>query len=43
MNETPSSQLPRADAYLKAYVFKLDDRSYGYVDTNLTEQELIDS
>jgi hypothetical protein len=40
MNEAQSSELPRADAYMKSYI------CYNwlvFVDTNLTEQELIDS
>lgn len=46
MEEAPSSELPRADAYVKEYSFELDGIPYGYysyVDTNLTEQELEDS
>jgi hypothetical protein len=43
MEEAPSSELPRADAYVKEYGFELDGILYGYVDTNLTEQELEDS
>ena len=42
MQEYPSSALPRADAYLKVYEFSVDNREYGVVDTNLTEQELSD-
>lgn len=41
-HEMPSSQLPRDDAYFKFYFFELGDSTYGYIDTNLTEQELSD-
>ncbi len=40
MLEMPSSQLPRADAYLKNYVFSIGNNEYDFEDTNLTEQEL---
>ena len=40
MREMPSSQLPRADAYLKNYVFSIGNNEYDWEDTNLTEQEL---
>jgi hypothetical protein len=41
MQEIPSSQLPRADAYTKMYMFDdWETTSYRYYDTNLTEQEL---
>lgn len=43
MQEVPSSQLPRADAYLKLYNFMVGYDMYGWADTNLTEQELEDS
>ena len=39
--ETPSSQLPRADAYAKMYEFSEGNYAYYLIDTNLTEQELI--
>jgi len=39
--ETPSSALPRDDAYLKSYAFLNEDINYQLADTNLTEQELI--
>lgn len=48
MQEFPSSQLPRADAYVKAYQFgfwpveTVVNYPYQYYDTNLTEQELSD-
>ena len=38
--EMPSSQLPRADAYLKSYSFNTSWWIIWVVDTNLTEQEL---
>lgn len=40
MRELPSSALPRADAYFKAYTFSIGDTTYEWADTNLTEQEL---
>lgn len=48
MVEAPSSQLPRADAYVKVYQFgfwpvgTVVNYPYQYYDTNLTEQELSD-
>jgi hypothetical protein len=43
MQEMPSSQLPRADAYFKIYGFNIRYNGYYWVDTNLTEQELENS
>ena len=44
MQETPSSVLPRADAYFKNYYFvrSIAGNDIMFVYTNLTEQELID-
>jgi hypothetical protein len=44
MQEYPSSQLPRPDAYLKWYMFGAwPSYPYQFYDTNLTEQELSDA
>lgn len=45
MDEIPSSDLPRADAYMKIYNTSIPDIQtwFIFVDTNLTEQELIDT
>lgn len=42
MQEIPSSELPRVDAYYKGYSFINGLYIYLYIDTNLTEQELSD-
>lgn len=42
IQEYPSSQLPRADAYLKGYTFINGLYVYQCIDTNLNEQELSD-
>ena len=42
MDEAPSSELPRADAYVKFYWMGIGSYGYSFTDTNLTEQELRD-